>query len=86
MPKTIPFAMLFVLFVCAKSFPQQSENNHSNPARARCKFSDEETITVDYFSPRAEGRKIFGGLVPYGEVWRTGRNEATTFITDEYSR
>jgi hypothetical protein len=28
------------------------------------------------------GRKIFGGLVPYGEVWRTGANEATTFVTN----
>lgn len=29
-----------------------------------------------------KGRKIFGGLVPYGRVWRTGANEATTFVTD----
>src|SRR5206468_358854 len=36
---------------------------------------------VDYSSPRAKGRKIFGGLVPYGEVWRAGANEATTFVT-----
>jgi len=31
--------------------------------------------------PAAKGRKIFGGLVPYGEVWRAGANEATTFVT-----
>ena len=29
------------------------------------------------------GRKVFGELVPYGKVWRTGANEATTFVTDE---
>jgi hypothetical protein len=29
-----------------------------------------------------KGRKIFGGVVPLGEVWRTGANEATTFVTD----
>jgi len=40
-----------------------------------------KTITVDYSSPRAKGRKVFGGLVPYGEVWRAGANEATTFVT-----
>jgi hypothetical protein len=40
-----------------------------------------KTITVDYSSPRAKGRKIFGDLVPYGEVWRAGANEATTFVT-----
>ena len=54
------------------------------PARrrkAQCKFSDGKTITVDYSSPRMKGRKIFGELVPFGEVWRTGANEATTFVT-----
>ena len=38
---------------------------------------------MDYSSPRAKGRKIFGGLVPYGQVWRAGANEATTFVTTE---
>jgi len=53
----------------------------SPAAQAQCKFSDGKTITVDYSSPRMKGRKIFGDLVPYGEVWRTGANEATTFVT-----
>jgi len=53
----------------------------SPAAQAQCKFSDGKTITVDYSSPRMKGRKIFGGLVPYGVVWRTGANEATTFVT-----
>lgn len=34
-------------------------------------------ITVDYSRPVAKGRTIFGGLVPYDAVWRTGANEAT---------
>jgi hypothetical protein len=54
----------------------------SPSANAQCKFTDGKAIKVDYSSPRAKGRKIFGGLVPYGEVWRTGANEATTFVTD----
>ena len=53
----------------------------SPPAKAQCKLADGKTITVDYSSPRMKGRKIFGGLVPYGEVWRTGANDATTFVT-----
>jgi hypothetical protein len=53
----------------------------SPPAQAQCKLSDGKTISVDYSSPRMKGRKIFGGLVPYGEVWRTGANEATTLVT-----
>lgn len=35
-------------------------------------------INVQYGSPAVKGRKIYGGLVPYGKVWRTGANEATT--------
>ncbi|MGA8012625.1 MAG: DUF2911 domain-containing protein [Candidatus Acidiferrales bacterium] len=54
----------------------------SPPAKADCKFSDGKTIHVDYSSPRMKGRKIFGGLVPYGEPWRAGANEATTFVID----
>jgi Protein of unknown function (DUF2911) len=54
----------------------------SPPAQTQCKFSDGKTITVDYSSPRMNGRKIMGGLVPYGQVWRAGANEATTLVTD----
>jgi DUF2911 family protein len=36
-------------------------------------------IALTYSSPEVKGRKIWGGVVPYGQVWRTGANEATTF-------
>ncbi|MFT6997228.1 MAG: hypothetical protein ACJAQ4_000978 [Cryomorphaceae bacterium] len=39
-------------------------------------------IEVVYSRPFKKDREIFGGLVPYGEVWRTGANEATTFKTE----
>lgn len=39
-------------------------------------------IKVTYCSPAVRGRAIFGGLVPFGEVWRTGANEPTTFDTE----
>ena len=35
-------------------------------------------ITINYHRPRVAGRKVWGGLVPYGEVWRAGANENTT--------
>lgn len=38
-----------------------------------------KVFTVDYYAPSAHGRKIMGGLVPYGEVWCTGANIATGF-------
>src|SRR5712691_7876457 len=53
----------------------------SPAAKASCTLADGKTITVDYSSPRAKERKIYGGFVPYGEVWRAGANEATTFVT-----
>ena len=55
-------------------------------------FSPEENISfkqdklqihVFYNRPFKKGRAIFGQLVPYGEVWRTGANEATTFETNQ---
>jgi hypothetical protein len=60
----------------------QDKKPASPPAQTQCKFSDGKTINIAYSSPRAKGRKVFGGLVPYGEVWRTGANEATTFVAD----
>jgi hypothetical protein len=41
-------------------------------------------VTVDYSSPAVKARKIWGGLVPYGKLWRTGANQATkiTFSKD----
>jgi hypothetical protein len=69
------------------SMSQDKGKRPSPPASAVCKFSDGKTVKVDYSSPRAKGRKIFGeasdkALIPYGEVWRTGANEATTFVAD----
>jgi hypothetical protein len=53
----------------------------SPAAKADCSLAGGKTIHVDYSSPRMRGRKIYGGLVPYGKVWRAGANEATTFVT-----
>ncbi len=39
-------------------------------------------LEVQYGSPSKNDREVFGGLVPNGEVWRTGANEATVFKTD----
>lgn len=39
-------------------------------------------ITITYGRPYMKKRTIMGGLVPYGEVWRTGADEATTLSTD----
>ncbi len=88
-------ALLFVVSTVAAAqmnMPQDKSKRPSPPANAECKFSDSKTIKIDYSSPRIndpkthQPRKIFGAssekaLVPFGEVWRTGANEATTFVT-----
>lgn len=83
-------ASLFAIATVASAqmdMKQDKSKRPSPPASAECKFSDGKTIKIDYSSPRAKGRKIFGAasdkaVVPYGEIWRTGANEATTFVTD----
>ncbi|HEY6301635.1 MAG TPA: DUF2911 domain-containing protein [Terriglobales bacterium] len=83
-------ASLFAIATLASAqmnMGQDKSKRPSPPASAECKFSDGKTIKIDYSSPRAKGRKIFGeasekAVVPYGEIWRAGANEATTFVTD----
>lgn len=83
MSKKTAWVMVVGLAIGAVCSAQQDKSKRpSPPAQAQCKFSGGKTITVDYSSPRMKNRKIFGELVPYGEVWRTGANEATTFVTN----
>jgi hypothetical protein len=53
----------------------------SPAASATCDLGGGKTIKTDYSSPRLRGRKMIGEHDPYGQVWRTGANEATTFVT-----
>src|SRR6202049_2206317 len=77
MQKRITFVigMIFALTVFAAS-----QGKPSPAASASCDLGGGKTIKTDYSSPRMKGRKIFGSLVPFGEVWRTGANEATTLV------
>jgi hypothetical protein len=52
----------------------------SPPAQAAVTLNGKK-ITIDYSAPSMRGRKIKGGLIPYGQVWRTGANSATTLKT-----
>ncbi len=72
-------AILTILFTTA-AFAQMGGSKPSPPASATCDLGGGKTIKTDYSSPRMKGRKIYGDLVPFGQVWRTGANEATTFV------
>jgi len=83
--KATNFCCVVLLGLVAVAIPACGQKDKSQrpspPATAQCSFADGKSISVDYSSPRMKGRIIFGGLVPYGQVWRTGANEATTFVT-----
>ena len=53
----------------------------SPPAVAETQLAG-KSVVIHYNKPSIRGRKIMGGLVPYGKVWRTGANPATSFVTD----
>ena len=66
--KLILLFTLVTFITCGQSSPaEKAEGN-----------IDGINITIEYSSPRAKGRTIYGGLVPYGEVWRAGANKNTT--------
>jgi hypothetical protein len=79
--------LVIATFACAQMGSEDKAKRFSPPASAQCKFSDGKSIKMDYSSPRVndpkthQPRKIFGALVPLGQVWRTGANESTTFVT-----
>ena len=57
---------------------EETSSKPSPPKTANGQIAGAD-IVINYSSPAVKGRKIWGGLEPFGEVWRTGANKATTF-------
>ncbi|MGA9779959.1 MAG: DUF2911 domain-containing protein [Verrucomicrobiia bacterium] len=84
-------SLLYTLaFVCGLAFvsrlPAQTPGVEFPAASPACTLKQRVGLTdieVDYSRPGVKNRTIFGGIVPYGQVWRTGANQATrlTFST-----
>ncbi|HSJ68693.1 MAG TPA: DUF2911 domain-containing protein [Anditalea sp.] len=81
------------LFICAMvglmtfsslSLAQQIQMPQASPQAINTQKVGLTDVKVEYSRPSTKGRKIFGELVPFGQVWRTGANAATivTFSTD----
>src|SRR5213596_529251 len=75
-----PFALYFAILalggtVCAQNDLNLPDVSQAAEVKQRIALTD---ITVKYHRPLVNGRKIWGGLVPYGKVWRAGANENTT--------
>jgi hypothetical protein len=75
------WALLFAGLAFLNSASAQRSRYTSPPAQASVVVAGKK-ISVDYYAPSMHGRKVMGGLVPYGEVWCTGANIATGFTTE----
>ena len=73
---------LSIAFFASSASAQDKSQRPSPPDSSTGKIGA-ATVTVNYSSPAVKGRKIWGGLVPYGQAWRLGANEATTLTTDK---
>lgn len=83
MKKQIYLYLCILLMFSVSMMAQDFRTPRPSPDATVSQYVGITKITVDYSSPGVKGRKIWGGLVPYGEIWRTGANEVTsiTFST-----
>lgn len=87
MKKFLIFTLIGIALIAALvafiGFMQLKNTKSLSPEDEVVYNQDGLTINVFYNRPSKKERKIFGGLVPYDQVWRTGANEATTFTTNK---
>ena len=87
MKKIFVLTLIVGLFTAATVSAQDKKEDKSKrpspPAIAKETTKSGVTITIDYSQPSVKGRSIGKDIATYGEVWRTGANEATVFETDK---
>jgi hypothetical protein len=77
----VSLIMLIAMMALAQQTPADKSKRPSPPATAEVTLKNKK-VTIDYSRPSLKGRKVGQELAPYGEVWRTGANEATTLNTE----
>jgi hypothetical protein len=88
MKKTLFSILLSAALLCGAGAAQAQQQGIAMPAASPAASVTQKVgladVTVDYSRPSVKGRSIFGGdVVPYGQVWRTGANNATVFKFSE---
>lgn len=73
----------FLLYISFSGMAQDNSKRPSPPAEISKTISGGISVSINYSQPAVKGRTIWGGLVPYSEVWRTGANEATWIEVSE---
>ena len=74
--------LLFIILASSTSFAQIN-TPAASPSTTLSQTLGLTKISLDYSRPSVKGRKIFGDLVPYGKVWRTGANKITSIKFDD---
>jgi len=69
--------LIFILCISSISYAQDQVPARPSPLAVVTAKSKDSYLKITYSQPQKHGREIFGKLVPYGQVWRTGANEAT---------
>ncbi|HEX9929999.1 MAG TPA: DUF2911 domain-containing protein [Pyrinomonadaceae bacterium] len=77
------FAALFALTLAGSAFAQQVQIPRESPRAEVVQTVGDTRIAVVYHRPSTKGREVWGKLVPFGAVWRTGANENTIFEVSE---
>lgn len=80
---TVVLVLLFGLFYFVGLPYLRNQTKKYSPERTSSFNLKGTKLVVHYSSPSKKGRKIFGDLVPFDKVWRTGANEPTTFSTSQ---
>lgn len=70
--------VLTLLSTCLTLSAQDIDLPRKSPRASAALTLGYTALSVDYSAPSVEGRTLWGELVPYGEIWRAGANEATT--------
>ncbi|MEM1405619.1 MAG: DUF2911 domain-containing protein [Bacteroidota bacterium] len=83
MKKLIIIGGITIALVAVAAMIMHSYTKSFSPADTSTHEDNDLNIVVNYCRPFKKGREVFGSLVPFGEVWRTGANEPTTFSTNQ---
>ena len=87
--KKIISTLVITTIAMIGALPAMAQERHVSPHETISAVIDGNRVTITYGRPyttkpgTTEARKIWGGLVPYGQPWRMGADEATTLITQK---
>ncbi len=81
--KRLLFTALVFATTAIAVFAQEDKSKRPSPPATATGMVGGKKITIEYSQPSVKGRDTWKDLAPYGKVWRTGANEATTFEVDK---